>query len=368
MKIENKRFMMRAIDLAAKALDKTYPNPMVGAVIVKNGKIVGEGYHKKAGTAHAEINALKTAAKRAKGASMFVSLEPCAHYGKTPPCVDSIIKSGIRKVYTSFKDPNPITSGKGIKALKNAGIDVHIGLANRESQELNRKYIKYITKGLPYVTVKLAESVDGKIAARDGSSKWITCEASRGYARKMRAQFDAIMVGSNTIINDDPVLLPSVNAKNGKGFARIVVDSSLRMPLKSKILKTTNKSRVILAVTSNVSRKKILEFKKIKGVEILLVRADNGMVSLKDLLGKLADLDIVNILVEGGGTLAGSLADKSLADEWIFFISPKIMGGPYSSVKNKGVSNIKKSINLKNVKVEKSGDDIIIRGLACSRA
>ncbi|MGB2600866.1 MAG: bifunctional diaminohydroxyphosphoribosylaminopyrimidine deaminase/5-amino-6-(5-phosphoribosylamino)uracil reductase RibD [Candidatus Omnitrophota bacterium] len=361
-----KKYMKLALMLAAKAKDKTYPNPMVGAVIVKGRRIVGKGYHHRAGENHAEINAIKDAGAACRGAAMFVTLEPCNHYGKTPPCTQGIIESGIKKVYAAMKDPNPITGGKGIRKLKKAGIVVNVGIFEENAKELNKKYIKFMTSNLPYVTVKLAQSIDGKIAARDGSSKWISSELSRKYVRKMRPDFDAIIVGANTAVNDDPFLLDE--KRRGYNVSRIVIDSRLRMSLESNIIKTAGKAPVIIATTELAPPNKIKKFQNINGVEIIKTRSKTKKVSLKALLTKLAQKEMVNVLVEGGGELVGSLIDEKLVDEVMFFISPKIIGGSYSSVKGSGVPNIAGAMELNSVEIKKYGEDIFVRGMICSQA
>ncbi|MBD3426071.1 MAG: bifunctional diaminohydroxyphosphoribosylaminopyrimidine deaminase/5-amino-6-(5-phosphoribosylamino)uracil reductase RibD [Candidatus Omnitrophica bacterium] len=359
------KYMQMALRLAKKGEGRTYPNPMVGAVIVRDGKIVGRGYHKKAGEDHAEITALKEARGKCRGASMFVTLEPCDHYGKTPPCSLRIIESGIKTVYASMKDPNRLTGGKGINRLKKAGIDVKVGLMREESAFVNRKYIKFITTGLPYVTVKLAQSIDGKIAARDGSSKWISGEDSRNYTRKLRPSYDAIMVGANTVVKDDPYLLDS--QRKGYGVTRIVVDSRLRIPEKSNILKTRSKSPVIIATTRLAPQARMSKLEAMDGIEVIRTRVKEGRVSLGGLLKKLGQREMVNVLVEGGGELVGSMVDEGLVDEAMFFVSPKIIGGEYSSVKGKGAANIKKALDLEQVEIKRKGDDIFVRGMVCSR-
>ena len=314
---KSKRYMSLALELAARAGERTYPNPMVGAVIVRNGRVIGRGYHRKAGLDHAEVDAIKDAGGDCKGAAMFVTLEPCDHYGRTPPCTEAIIKSGIKEVCAAMKDPNPLNSGRGVRRLRAAGIKVRTGICEHEARELNRKYIKFITKGLPYVTLKLAQSLDGKIAAADGTSKWISSASSRRFARRIRGTFDAIMVGSGTVTADDPFLLD----ERRKGYAtrRVVADSRLGMSENSNLVKTARLSRVIIATTRMAPAAKIKKFSRIKGVELLLAKSKAGRVDLKDMLSKLAARGIVNILVEGGGELAGSLLDEKLADEAFFF-------------------------------------------------
>lgn len=356
--------MELAISLAAKAGERTYPNPMVGAVIVKNGKVVGSGYHRKAGTDHAEITAIKSARVGLKGAEMFVTLEPCAHYGKTPPCAPEVIKCGIKKVHIAMKDPNPITARRGIKWLESAGVSVDVGLCGEEVRRLNRKYIKFITTGIPYVTVKIAQSLDGKISARDGSSKWITSRKARNYAGKLRSSFDAIMVGLNTVLKDDPFLLGP--GRKGYRTARIIVDTQLRIPFGSNIIRTARKSPVILAVTDLAPEKRIKKFAKIKGVELIILKNRDGKVPLKDLLKGLGTRDFVNILVEGGGELVGSLLDGGFIDEWMFYMAMKVLGGANSSIKGKGAPSIEDIIRLRDVEITKIGEDILIRGLTNS--
>ncbi|MDD5634054.1 MAG: bifunctional diaminohydroxyphosphoribosylaminopyrimidine deaminase/5-amino-6-(5-phosphoribosylamino)uracil reductase RibD [Candidatus Omnitrophica bacterium] len=354
------KYMKTALALAAKAKERTYPNPMVGAVIVKNGRIIGEGYHRKAGLPHAEVNAIRRAGKRCVGADMYITLEPCDHYGKTPPCTKAIIENGIRRVTFGMRDPNPITAGKGIERLKKAGIRVKIGLCKNEAERLNRKYIKFITKRLPYVTLKLAQSLDGKIAARDGSSKWISSEDSRMFVRRMRSDYDAILIGAGTAVKDDPCLL----AKGGKGRnpLRIVVDSRLKMSLTSNLIKTAAKAPVLIATTHFAPTARIKKFSSVKGVEVIKTDTSKGRVALRALLKLLAEKGIVNILSEGGSALAGSLFDEALVDEIIFFISPKIIGGEYTSVRGNGVKNIKNVIKLENVEYQVLGEDILARG------
>jgi len=360
---KNRKYMKLALELAAKAADRTYPNPMVGAVIVRNGRIIGKGYHKRAGGDHAEIAAIKSARSGLAGSEMFVTLEPCDHYGKTPPCTDAIIASGIKKVTLAMADPNPLTGGRGIKKLGEAGISVVTGLCEEEARDINRKYIKYIRTGLPYITVKLAQTLDGKIAARDGSSKWITAEGSRTLVKKMRSDFDAIMVGANTVRKDDPSLLASGHAAEKP--RRIIVDSSLGISVRSKLIKTLEEAPLIIGVTGKAPSGKVEKISNMRNVEVIKVRNRGGRVDLKAFLKKVADRGIVNILVEGGGELAGSLLDEGLADEWIFFISPKILGGSNSSVTGRGAASIKYALGLEKVTLERSGEDILIRGRTC---
>jgi len=365
MKSSDKEHMKFALKLAAKAKDKTYPNPMVGAVIVKKGKVVGCGYHRKAGESHAEIMAIAASSGRCAGGTMFVTLEPCDHHGRTPPCTASIVGCGIKTVNIAMKDPNPINRGRGTKRLRNAGITVNIGLCGQEAADLNKKYIKYVTTALPYVTVKLAQSVDGKIAARDGTSKWISSDISRKYVRKIRSDYDAIMVGSNTAVKDDPFLLDE--KRRGYDVTRVIVDTRLKLTVDSNIIKTADKAPVIIGTTELAPKSRIEKFRRIEGVEVVVTRSKRAKVSLKAFLRALGRKGIVNILVEGGGELVGGLIDGSLVDEAMFFIAPRIIGGGYSSVKGSGAANIGAAPELRDVEVKNFGRDIFIRGSVCSR-
>ena len=356
---EEKKYMRLALDLARKGEGRTHPNPMVGAVIVHRGKVIGQGFHLKAGSSHAEAHAIKNSKASLKGAVMFVTLEPCDHFGRTPPCTEAIIKSGIKKVYAAMMDPNPINSGRGIRKLKSRGIDVNVGICADEARFLNRAYIKYITSGMPYLTVKLAQSIDGKIAASDGTSKWISSPRSRRYVKKLRGAADAVMVGINTVLKDDPTLMPV--KRSGKKVQRIVLDSKLRIPENSRLVSTSEVSPLIIATTSQASAKKIERISKIKGVEVIVVKSAGKRVDLEDLFRKLAARGIINIMSEGGGELAGSLMDMKLVDEVIFFIAPKILGGNRSSISGRGAANIKEAVLLNDAEVFVSGVDMIVR-------
>ncbi|MDP8298889.1 MAG: bifunctional diaminohydroxyphosphoribosylaminopyrimidine deaminase/5-amino-6-(5-phosphoribosylamino)uracil reductase RibD [Candidatus Tantalella remota] len=353
-------YMEEALKLAAKATDRTYPNPMVGALIVKSGKVVGAGYHRRAGEPHAEVNAIREASAKCRNATLFVTLEPCDHFGKTPPCTEAVISSGIKEVVIAMRDPNPLNSGRGIRRLKKAGITVITGILEQEAKYFNRKYIKYITEDLPYVTLKLAQSVDGKIAARNGTSRWISSETSRAAVRKMRKVYDAIMVGAGTVAKDDPLLL----AEEGKSSrtVRVIVDSRLRIFQTAKVIKTAKKSPVIIGTTELAPAGKIKKLNALPNVEVVVQKSKKGRVPLRSFLKELAGKGIVNILSEGGGELSGSLLDESLADEAIFFIAPILLGGEASSVKGKGVSDISKAISLEDVSIRPSGGDIFLRG------
>ena len=356
----DEKYMRLAMNLALKASNKTSPNPMVGAVIVKNGRIVGRGYHQKAGLPHAEIIALEEAGKKAVGANLYLTLEPCTHFGRTPPCVDRIIKSRVRRVIVGMLDPNPVNNGKGIQILKQNKIDSQVGVLEEELMKMNEVFIKYITQKMPFITVKVAQSLDGKIATKNGDSKWITTDRSRAFAHRLRQNYDAIMVGVNTVLRDNPKL-DALFLK--KSFTKIIVDSQLSIPQNADIF---SKAGSVIIATLKTKPGQETENRQIlaKQAKILEVKEKNGQVNLKDMMKKLAQLKIANILVEGGGTLIGSLFDDGLVDKMFIFISPKIIGGKEapSSVMGEGISRIEKAHKLKDMQLKHIGEDFLIEG------
>lgn len=335
----DEKYMRMAIRLAKKAEGRTSPNPVVGAVIVKSNRIVGRGYHKRAGLPHAEVNALKQAGKTAKDATLYVSLEPCDHFGRTAPCTDAIIKNGIKKVVIGMKDPNPLNNGKGIKKLKDQGIKVVISNIQKEAKSINRPYLKFITKRLPFITVKVAQSLDGKIATKTGDSKWVSSEDSRRYVHWLRSKVDAVMVGANTVIRDDPLLLSKLS--KDRQPARIIINGNSKIPAKSKIFFTSAKSPVMLASS---------------------ILGSNKKVDLIKLLEILAKKGIMHILVEGGGELISSLIGRDLVDRMIIFIAPKVIGGrrAITSVEGSGVARIEDAFNFKIKNIRRFKKDIMI--------
>jgi len=355
-------YMRMVFKLALKAKGLTNPNPMVGCVIVKDNKIVGKGFHKKAGLPHAEIEALEEAGEKAKGATLYVNLEPCCHYGRTPPCTKAIISAGIKKVYTAMLDPNPLNNGKGIKELKDNGIEVEVGILEEEAKKLNEVFIKYITQKIPFVTVKVAQSLDGKIATEKGESKWITSKESREFAKRLRDEVDAIMVGVNTVIKDNPLLNPSPKIMKWRPYYKIILDSKLRIPPQANIFSEGERKHIILATTKYVSKHKIDFFSK--RAEVLICRDKKGRVDLKDLLKKLAQREISHLLIEGGGETIASALKEKIVDRVYFFISPKIIGGrdAITSVEGEGIKKLNEAISLKNIEVTRIGEDILILG------
>ncbi len=360
MKKNHEYFMNIAMRLALKAKARTYPNPMVGAVVVKNGRIIGRGYHEKAGMSHAEIIALDEAGKNAKGANLYVTLEPCAHFGRTPPCTDTIIKSRVKEVIVGMVDPNPLNNGRGINMLRKQRIKVRVGFLEDKLRKINEVFIKYISKRMPFVTVKVAQSLDGRIATKRGDSKWITSDKSRSFSHRIRSNYDAIMVGVNTILRDNPKLDTWFSKRHP---IKIVVDSQLSTPADSNIFSAA--SRVIIVTLPSrlgqeTENRKILAQK----AKILEVKEKAGQINLKSMMKKLAQLEITNILAEGGGTLIGSLFDEGLVDKILFFVSPKIIGGKEAigSVMGEGIARIDKAIKLNAVRLRRLGEDFLVEG------
>jgi diaminohydroxyphosphoribosylaminopyrimidine deaminase/5-amino-6-(5-phosphoribosylamino)uracil reductase len=359
------KYMGLALRLSLKAEGRTSPNPLVGAVIVKNNKIISTGFHKRAGLEHAEVVALKKAGPKARGASLYVTWEPCSSFGRTPPCVQAIIKSGIKKVIIGMLDPNPLHCGRAIKILKSNNISTKVGILDKEIRLINQPFIKYITKDTPYVTIKVAQSLDGKIATPSGGSKWITSKASRKFSHQIRNNFDAIMVGINTVLKDNPLLSPDKHIKNKK-FYKIILDAYLRVGSGSRIFNDTKRYPVIIVTSKNsiLKKQKIIKSLIKKGAIILGAEEKNGLLDLKYLFKKLAQLEIINILVEGGGRVVGSLLDEDLIDYALFFISPKIIGGRKAipSIQGEGIGKISRLRKLIDVKMRNIGGDFLIQG------
>ena len=357
-------YMSLALSLAKLALGQVSPNPAVGAVIVKDDVIVGQGYTRPPGSDHAEIVALKQAGEEARGATLYVTLEPCCHFGRTPPCTQAIISAGISAVYFTMNDPNPLVAGKGQAELHRAGIKTYVGQYAAEAAELNEAFMKYITTGLPFITVKLAASLDGKIATKTGDSKWVTGEAARKIVHHMRYVSDAVMTGANTIIADDPHLTVRLAVKGGithKQPLRIIIDGMGRTPPTARIFTETGKTLVVVGTSLPAESRSSL---KTTGAEILELPSEAGVMDLKQLLKVLGERQVTSILVEAGGILLGSLFDAGLVDKVVAFLAPIIIGGKgaRAAVAGKGVENLSDCSRLKRVKMERVGEDIMITG------
>lgn len=358
--MEHDEFMNRALELARMGSGMVNPNPLVGAVIVKNGKIIGEGYHECYGKAHAERNAVESAVEDVTGSTIYVTLEPCAHYGKTPPCVDLIIKKKFNKVVIGMLDPNVLVAGKSIEKLKKHGIEVILGVKEKECMKINEIFIKYITSKVPFVLLKSGITLDGKIATANGESKWITSKESREDSQVLRNRFASIMVGVNTIIADDSEL--TCRIKNGKNPIRIIVDSNLRIPLDSKVVKNNNKLTIV-ATTEAANQNKKQELIDL-GVKVIEVNQKNNRVDLNELIKKIGEEGIDSILIEGGGTLNFSALKESIVDKIRFYIALKILGGEKSksSVAGEGFLELENAVKLKNTTYRTIGEDIVIEG------
>ena len=365
---EDIQYMKRALSLAERGCGFTSPNPMVGAVIVKGGRIIGEGFHEKYGQAHAERNALAACTENPKGATMYVTLEPCCHHGKQPPCTDAVIEAGISRVVIGSPDPNPLVSGKGVRILKDAGIEVSEDLLRDQCDRLNEIFLHYITTGTPFVLMKYAMTMDGKIAAYTGKSKWITGEAAREHAHGLRRRLSAIMVGVGTVIADDPLL--TCRLPQGRNPVRIICDSRLRTPLDSAVVKTAGDVPTIIATCSKDSdrRKRYEE----RGLRIIETPASGGRVSLPCLMKKLAEEKIDSVLIEGGAALNWSALESGIVTKVNTYIAPKIFGGETakSPVGGAGVSSPGEAFFLRNGSVRRIGDDFLIESEVdkrCSR-
>ncbi len=354
--------MRMALRLARQCPGLPYPNPWVGCVIVRKGRVVGKGFHHGAGTNHAEVEALNDAGARARGATLYVTLEPCCHHGRTPPCTEAILKAGIREVYYAMKDPNPLVAGKSARLLTRRGLRVHGGVCSVEAAALNEMYVKFQATGMPFVTAKVATSLDGKIATRTGQSKWITDEAARHRARRLRAEHQAVLVGINTVLSDDPHLGPRT-----RGAAepwRVVLDSRLRIPLDSQVVKS---GRCIVACSDRAGAAKKARLER-AGVRVFSFRGKQ--VPLKALLRRLAKEEIISLMVEGGGEVLGSFFDLRLVDRVCWFLSPIILGSSRSRVAVAGIgaSRLDQASRLRNATIEKVGDSWLLQGKVSSPA
>jgi len=363
MRNDDNRFMQMALYEASKGAGKVNPNPLVGAVIIRGNNIIGSGYHEQFGGPHAEINAIRNANESVEGATMYVTLEPCSHYGKTPPCADALIKAGIAKVVIAMADPNPLVSGKGIERLKENGIEVEVGVLETEALELNRIFIKFIQTKLPYVVMKTAMSLDGKIATATGHSQWISSPESRQYVHGLRNELKGILVGVNTVITDDPELTTRLNDGTGRNPIRIVVDSKGRIPLSARMLKDGATNPVIIATTSDFPEAKLQSLEE-SGHKVLILAERDGKVDLNQLMIELGKLGIDGILLEGGGTLNESALKSGIVDEIRFIMAPLLLGGrdAITPIEGTGFNTIDEGIRLHHMTTSRIGDDILVTG------
>jgi len=355
--------MRMVLSLARKGLGATSPNPMVGAVLVKAGKIVGKGYHKKAGGPHAEVAALSDAKEEAKGSVLYVNLEPCVHLGRTPPCADALIEAGIKKVVVSMLDPNPLVNGKGVQKLRKAGIDVKVGLLEEEAKRLNEAFIVSVERKRPFFTLKAALSLDGKIATKTCDSKWISNEESRKYTDSLRAVADAILVGINTVIADNPMLIPKI-VRPKKIPVRIVLDSKLRIPLACDMVKTSEKYPTWVFTGDDSRADKEAKLKSMSIDVIRVPKDENGRVSLKHVCTELYKRGIMDVIVEGGGEVNSALLKEGLIDKIFFFYGPILIGGKgaFNLIGGKGIDFLKDAYRIDIVAMKRFKDNICIEG------
>ena len=357
-------FMQRALDLARRAKGRTSPNPLVGAVIVKDGKVIGEGYHQKAGTPHAEVHALNAAGEDAKGATLYTTLEPCCHWGRTPPCTEALIRAGIAHVYVADGDPNPNVAGKGVQQLQDAGISVHVGVCEQEASDLNEVHRKYIQTGEPFVILKTAMSLDGKIATASGESQWITSEASRQRGHEVRDTVDAILIGRGTVVSDNPTLTTRLQDREGQDATRIVLDSHGRTHTDARIFNAESEAGVIVAVTPAAPSENIDALEK-AGAEVVTVPDAHGKVCFKHLMEIFGKREITSVLIEGGSEINASALAAGVVDKVMCFIAPKLIGGqdapgPIGGV---GIRSLTEAVNLQRVSVTPIAEqDFLIEG------
>lgn len=353
--ISHKKHMELALRFAEKGKGLTSPNPLVGCIIVKRGRIVGRGYHKKAGTEHAEILALNEAGKKAINSTLYVNIEPCSHWGRTPPCTERIVEAKVREVVIGMEDPNPLVDG--FKELKFRGIKTKIGILEKEAKKLNEVYIKYMKTKRPFVIIKVAMSLDGRIATKTGDSKYITSKEARTYVHELRTEADAVMVGLNTVLRDNPELTPRL--VKGKDPMKIVVDSKLKIPKNCNLMKDPTK---LIIATTNMAPKNEIKKLQQKGINVIITKAQKGLVDLQDLVKQLGKHEITSVMIEGGSELNSSAIKAGIVDKILIFAAPKIIGNGLGAIGSLGISKIDKAINLKNPVTRKIGKDLLIEG------
>jgi diaminohydroxyphosphoribosylaminopyrimidine deaminase/5-amino-6-(5-phosphoribosylamino)uracil reductase len=356
----DRQYMARALELAAKGRGKTSPNPMVGAIVVNRGKVIGEGYHQALGKAHAEVVALKKAGSKARGATLYVTLEPCCHTGRTGPCTDVILAAGISRVVYASKDPDPRVSGKGAATLRRSGIEVVNGVLKKETTKLNEGYFAFHQLGRPFIIAKTAQTLDGKIATSSGQSKWITGRESRRFAHRLRSEVDAVIIGSTTVTKDDPEL--TVRLVRGSNPYRIILSANLSFPMDSRLITVNDDYKTIIATSTSSARR--LTRKKISRTPIIWsLRLDqSGLVDPADFVERAADFGLRSLLIEGGGKVIGSFLRAGLIDKLLVFTAPKVLGGGIDAITDLGIRQLDRAVKLERMQVETSGGDLIISG------
>ncbi len=361
--LQDLAFMEMAYSLAERARGRASPNPLVGSVVVQGGAVVGQGYHKEAGTPHAEVLALLRAGRRARGATIYITLEPCVHWGRTPPCVETLLQAGLRRAVVSDHDPNPLVHRKGIAKLRRSGMAVSFGVLREKNARMNEAYAKYITRRLPFVTLKAALSLDGKIACRTRDSRWISAEGTREYVHLLRGEQDAILVGINTLIQDDPLLTVRHPNWGGKKITRVILDPGLRLPLKSRVLSTLESGRVLVFAESGGPLRKAEALVR-RGAEVVFLDDLRKSSGLSSVLAELGRREIASLLVEGGGRTLTRFLEERLADKLFLTISPKLIGGSEAPgfFGGAGAGRIADALRLRRSRSFSLGEDILIEG------
>lgn len=362
--ITDELYMRRALELAKLGRGMTSPNPMVGAVVVKNGKVLGEGFHRMVGKPHAEVEALKKVSEAdAAGSTIYVTLEPCNHHGRTPPCTDLLISRRIARVVVAHSDPNPLVAGQGFRALKKAGIKVDTGLLEAEARRLNEAFITYHTLKRPFIIAKWAMTLDGRIATESGHSKWITNEKSRMFVHEVRSSVDAVMVGIGTVLQDNPMLNVRLTDYNRRQPKRVIVDGNLRIPLRAKCLENAHIGECIIATTDVAPQDKIARLED-NGHVVLKLKGRRGLMDLRELIARLREFEIQSLLCEGGSSMHGGLLTARLVDKVIAFVAPKVVGGDHakSPISGWGVPGMKKALILENVVTRTFDEDVCLEG------
>ena len=357
----DRKYLEACLALASLGEGETSPNPMVGAVLVKDGRLLGQGYHRRVGDRHAEMAALEEAGGAASGSTLYVNLEPCVHHGRTPPCVDALIEAGIAEVVACMKDPDPRVDGRGFKRLREAGIRVRHGILEKQASRLNEKFIKFVSTGVPFVTLKAAMTLDGRIAAATGASKWITSEEARDEGQRLRYQHDAILVGVNTVLKDDPLL--TARRGGGKPLLRAILDSRLRIPPAAKLLSNADGGRTVLYARKGAPKAEEGRLTRLAGVEVKEVSGSRIGLDWKQILADLAQRQVESILVEGGGKTLGTALSSGVADRIALFIAPRILGGRgVAAFAGMGVENLDAAPRVREWSWRPIGPDLLVEG------
>lgn len=354
-------YMQRALHLAARAQGRTSPNPAVGAVLVKDEQVVGEGYHRQAGSPHAEVMALQRAGDNARGASLYVTLEPCCHFGRTPPCCQAVIDYGVARVVAATLDPNPLVAGKGIALLREAGISTEVGILQEQARRLNEFFFKYIKEGRPFITLKAAMTLDGKIATHTGDSRWVSSEAAREYVHRLRNLYDAVMVGIGTVLADDPQLNTRIDIEDRRDPLRVILDGGLQLPLGSKIVKSS-REQATLVFTNRIIEPGRVEELEDQGVEVFSLDGEGLVLDLERVVKELGQRGLCSLLLEGGAEINAAMLDKHLVDKIMWVIAPKIIGGKTAPgpVGGPGRQLMSEALYLDDVHLEKLGPDFVL--------